>query len=129
MITEKEGLIYSAITPILNERGEIIGAVEAWINFSDILENYLSIHPKTKIIVFLNEEQKRILGSWPEQYTYEKGILFYQNVENIDYRKLSEKVYGTKDDEIIKVDGKEFIVIDLKDFSKKEIGKILLSVF
>lgn len=129
LITEREGLIYSAITPILNEKGEIIGAIEAWVNFLYILENYLSNNPKTKIIVFLNKEQKEILVTWPEQYTYNKGVLFYQNVGNIDYKKISETIFETKNDEIVKLNDKEFIVIDLKDFSDIEIGKLLLSVY
>jgi len=121
------GLLFSSATPIQSETGEILGIVEVWTDFTNILEHYLYKNPKAKIMVILKSDfQKFFKNILPNQST-DKGFILYSNLEKVDYSFVINKAITLEKDSIIKINNQKFIVIPLFDFTNKEIGKILFS--
>lgn len=121
------GLLFSSATPIQSETGEILGIVEVWTDFTNILEHYLYKNPKAKIMVILKSDfQKFFKNILPNQST-DKGFILYSNLEKVDYSFVINRAIAMEKDSIIKINNKSFIVIPLFDFTNKEIGKILFS--
>lgn len=129
LIIENNSLIFSSVTPIQSEVGEVLGAVEVWTNFLNILDHYLYRNPKTKIIVVLKKDFVNYFSSIPSDQITDKGFIFYSNIEKIDYKSVINKALSLKNEDLLDINNQKFIVIDLLDFSNKEMGKILFSSF
>ncbi len=129
IIPEKDILVFSSITPIQSETGEVLGAIEAWTDFSSIIDHYLMSNQKDKIIIILNKAYKKYFTKIPASLIFENGIIYYTNIEAVDYKKIVDTVLSLKENDFIKIDKRDFIVINIYDFTNQEIGKILLSIF
>ena len=129
IIIQSNALIFSSVTPIQSETGEILGAIEVWTNFSSILDHYLMGNPSAKIIVFLNKDQKKYFDTLSKDFIYENGIVYYTNIEKVDYKKTIDTAMNLKDKSYLDINNKKFIVIKLYDFANREIGRILFSIF
>ncbi len=129
IVLKNDALIYSVATPIQSETGEILGAVEVWTDFLSLLDYYLYQNPKAKIIVVLKKEIANYFPSIPKEQTTDQGFILYSNLENINYQSIINKAISLKNESVIEINNKKFIIIDLFDFANKKIGQILFSPF
>ncbi len=129
IVLETNALIYSATTPVFNESGEILGAIEVWTDFLSLLDYYLYQNAKAKIIVVLKNEVARYFPSIPKDKKTDKGFVLFSNLENLDYQLIINKSFSLKNEDILQISGRKFIIIDLFDFKNNKIGQILFSPY